>query len=743
MAGSVRLVLTFHNHQPVGNFDGVFEQAYRDSYLPFLDVMQDYPEIPFGLHTSGSLLEWLEPNHPEYIDRLRKMVASSQVEIIGGAFYEPILANIPRRDRIGQISTYTQHLNQLFNTNVRGMWLPERVWEQSFASDIAAAGIQYTIIDDYHFRCAGIPQNELAGYYVTEDEGRLLFVFPDSEKLRYLIPFSKPEECIDYLREVASQYDDAVIVFGDDGEKFGSWPETYKHVYEDRWLRKFLDLLRQNESWLKVTTPSGVLDHVAPIGRCYLPDASYREMTEWVLPPAAQKEFVSLTRMNADDADWQRLVRFTRGGFWRNFRTRYPESNEMYARMIDVSNRLGVMLADQTLDDDQRELLIDARTHLYRGQCNCSYWHGAFGGLYLPHLRNAIYHELIEADTLLERVSREPGAWVDVATADYNLDARQEVKLSNHRMAVFLSPATGGHMYELDVRANGVNLLATLNRRPEPYHQRIIDFGRNVESDEDADLASISRDVKFKQPDLDKKIAYDGWPHKSLVDLFLQPQLTFDEFRRGEGLIGDFATGTYEASVRKGEQKIAVEMRRRGSVSGLTGEIRKIVVMSADRPNEILIQYQVSGFAKDVPLHLAVELNFAAMPGGANDRYYYDSTGQRLGTLDATLDLASADRLSLVDEWLGLDVSIESSRAGGFWTMPIETISQSEGGFEAVHQSVCILPHWEFVMPEQGPWVVDLRVLVDSSVAAARKLASMTPRAVLTPMTSTGSSAPM
>jgi hypothetical protein len=743
MAGSVRLVLTFHNHQPVGNFDGVFEQAYRDSYLPFLDVMQDYPEIPFGLHTSGSLLEWLEPNHPEYIDRLRKMVASSQVEIIGGAFYEPILANIPRRDRIGQIQTFTQHLNQLFNTNVRGMWLPERVWEQSFASDIAAAGIQYTIIDDYHFRCAGIPQNELAGYYVTEDEGRLLFVFPDSEKLRYLIPFSKPEECIDYLLEVASQYDDAVIVFGDDGEKFGSWPETYKHVYEDRWLRKFLDLLRDNESWLKVTTPSGVLDHVAPIGRCYLPDASYREMTEWVLPPAAQKEFVSLTRMNADDADWQRLVRFTRGGFWRNFRTRYPESNEMYARMIDVSNRLGIMLADQTLDDDQRELLIDARTHLYRGQCNCSYWHGAFGGLYLPHLRNAIYHELIEADTLLERVTREPGAWVDVATADYNLDARQEVKLSNHRLSAFLSPATGGHMYELDVRANGVNLLATLNRRPEPYHQRIIDFGRNVESNEDADLASISRDVKFKQPDLDKKIVYDTWPHKSLVDLFLQPQLTFEEFRRGEGLIGDFATGTYEASIRKGEQKIAVEMRRRGAVSGLTGEIRKIVIMSADRPNEILIQYQVSGFAKDVPLHLAVELNFAAMPGGANDRYYYDSTGQRLGTLDATLDLESAERLSLVDEWLGLDVSIEASHAGGFWTMPIETISQSEGGFEAVHQSVCILPHWEFVMPEQGPWVVDLRVLVDSSVAAARKLASITPRAVLTPMTSAGSSSPM
>jgi len=413
----------------------------------------------------------------------------------------------------------------------------------------------------------------------------------------------------------------------------------------------------------------------------------------------------------------------------------------MYARMIDVSNRLAALMADPSLGDDQRELLEDARTHLYRGQCNCSYWHGAFGGLYLPHLRNAVYKELIDADTILERVTREPGPWVDVMAADFNLDARQEVKLSNHRLIAWLSPATGGHLYELDVRANSVNLLATLNRRPEPYHQRILDFGRNVESADDADLASISKDVKFKQPDLDKKIVYDNWPRKSLVDLFLQPRLTFDAFRRGEGLLGDFATGTYEASVRKGEQKIAVEMRRRGHISDLTGEVRKIVMMSADRPNEILIQYQVSGFAKHIPLHLAVELNFAAMPGGAGDRYFYDGSGQRLGTLDTILDLEGVDRLSLVDEWLGLDVGIESSKTGGLWAMPIETISQSEGGFEAVHQSVCVLPHWEFVMPEQGPWVVDLRLVIDTSVAAARQLAAATPRTVSSPVLSAGSPA--
>ena len=730
MAGSVRLVLAFHNHQPVGNFDGVFEQAYRDSYRPFLDVLQDYPEIPFGLHTSGSLLEWLEVRHPEYIDRVRKMVASAQIEIIGGAFYEPILSNIPRRDRIGQIQRYSEHLNQLFQTSVRGLWLPERVWEQSFAGDIAAAGLQYTMVDDYHFRCAGIPANELMGYYSTEDEGRLLFMFPDSERLRYLIPFAKPEECIAYLQEIAASYDNPVIVFGDDGEKFGSWPETHQHVYVDGWLRKFLDLLRDNESWIKVTTPSGVLDHVAPIGRTYLPDASYREMTEWVLPPASQKEFVSLTRMNPDSEDWQRLVRFTRGGYWRNFRTRYPESNEMYARMIDVSNRLATLQAKADLSEDAQELLEDAVTHLYRSQCNCTYWHGAFGGLYLPHLRNAVYKELIEAEMLMDQVTRGVGAWVDVAVGDFNLDARQEVKLSNHRMVALLSPAMGGHLYELDLKANEVNILATLNRRPEPYHQRIIDYANNVVSAGDADLAAVSKEIKFRQPNLEKKISYDKWPRKSLVDLFLQPGATHEDFRRGDSVIGDFATGVYEASVRRGDQKIAVEMRRKGRVSDLQGEVRKIVVLSSDRPNEMLIQYHVIGFPQNVPLHFGVELNFAAMPGGADDRYFYDAAGQRLGTLDTMLDQHNSERISLVDEWLGLDVSVEMSKAGGLWTMPIETISQSEGGFEAVHQSVCIVPHWEFMMPNQGAWVVDLRVVFDSSVAAARKLvqASAKPR---------------
>lgn len=724
MAGTLRLILALHNHQPVGNFDGVFEQAFQESYRPFLDVLADYPEIPFALHTSGSLLEWLEQHHPEYIDRVRGLVERGQVEIIGGAFYEPILSNIPRRDRIGQIQSFTQHLENLFGTSVRGMWMPERVWEQSFAGDLTAAGIRYTILDDHHFRSAGMSPDQLMGYHVTEDEGRLLAVLPGSERLRYFIPFRSPQESVEYLRGIAEHHDNPVIVFGDDGEKFGTWPDTYKHVYEDRWLRNFLDALRENSDWLKVTTPSEAIDHVPPQGLFYIPDASYREMTEWVLESSTQQDLQRLSHIEGDD-NWKRLLQFARGGFWRNFRVKYPESNEMYARMLEISSRLAQ--AEQQPDVDAG-LLAQIRQHLYRGQCNCSYWHGAFGGLYLPHLRNAVFASLIEADNQLEQLAHAEDKWIDASTGDYNLDTREEVRISNQRMAAYFCPTVGGHLYEWDIRSSRVNLLATLNRRPEPYHQKVLDHAEHLRQNggEDQDeVASIHDIVRFKQPDLDRKLAYDKWPRKSLVDHFLRPDIGVEAFRAGEGLLSAFATSPYEANVQRNGDEANLEMSCRGQVSAYEVTIRKIVNMSRLRPGELLVQYQLHDLPQEIPLHFAAEFNFATMPGGASDRYFYGVNGEQLGTLDACLDQSETSRLGLVDEWQGIDVSLEWTQSGGVWAFPIETISQSESGFELVHQSVAVTPHWHFVAPEEGPWCVDLRLTVNTSLAQARQLAEL------------------
>ena len=466
----VRLILALHNHQPVGNFDGVFEEAFRTSYRPFLDVLANYPEIPFALHTSGPLLEWLVDKHPEYIARLRALVESGRVEILGGGFFEPILTMIPERDRIGQIEAFSSYLHELFGARVRGMWVAERVWEQHLVRAIADASIEYTVLDDFHFERAGCLEDDLYGYHLTEDDGRLLKIFPAAEKLRYSIPFQEPHETYKFLKELAAARPGSTVVFADDGEKFGSWPKTFDHVYTNGWLNHFCDMLRANRDWIETTTFARAVDSSLPLGKVFLPDCSYREMTEWSLPPESLRAFRRGAERLTSVPDADLVKRFFRaGGYWRNFKARYPESDEMYARMLGVSRRLETVARNPKADPDYLEI---ARQELYRGQCNCPYWHGTFGGLYLPHLRNAIYRGLITAHNALDDAEGRTGPSVLIEAGDFNLDARQEVRLENDRLIAWVRPARGGHIYELDVRENAINLLATLDRRPEGLSRR-------------------------------------------------------------------------------------------------------------------------------------------------------------------------------------------------------------------------------------------------------------------------------
>lgn len=729
----LRLALVIHNHQPIGNFDGVFEQAYRDSYRPLLDLLQEFPSVAITLHNSGSLLEWLVDRHPEYIDQIRRLAERGQIEVIGGPFYEPILACIPQRDRVGQMRMYSKYLESLFGAPVKGMWVPERVWEQSFTKDIVDAGIEYTVLDDYHFRCAGLTDDELTSFFLTEDEGRLLKVFPVAEPLRYYIPFAEPEKSFEFLRGVYAKTPNAVMTFGDDGEKFGTWPGTKEAVFDRGWLRTFFRMLTENQEWLKVSTLAECVENVLPAGRIYMPDSSYREMTEWVLPTARQKTYLSLRqKKEKEDGDWQQLKEFLRGGLWRNFRTKYSEANEMYSRMLQVSQRL----EELTQADADREFavqLTEARTELYRGQCNCSYWHGAFGGLYLPHLRHAVYAHLIAADTILENVayqlaqppeqrgvvSQHP-RWVRLDCDDFDLDARKEVRIAGDRLVALFSPSRGGHLYEFDVRGIKQNLLGTLNRRPEIYHEAIINAAKGTTDGLNA--ASIQGEIKCKQADLDKKIVYDTYPRKALVDHFLQPGLSLEEFRTGGGFVGDFHTGVYHSLLRRSRDCVEVCLARKGKLASYHVQVTKTVSLNVARGGELEVRYQLEELPAGLPVHFGVEFNFSGLPGGASDRYYYDASGQRLGQLDAVLSLDTCDRVGLVDEWLGVDVSLELSKQAKLWTFPIETVSQSEGGFETVHQACCVVPHWEFVAPADGRWEVKITLGVDTSAAQAREL---------------------
>jgi alpha-amylase len=402
-----------------------------------------------------------------------------------------------------------------------------------------------------------------------------------------------------------------------------------------------------------------------------------------------------------------------RGGFWRNFKVRYPEANEMYARMMMVSRRLAHLV--DTGHDSQ--LIRQAQQELYRGQCNCTYWHGAFGGIYLPHLRNAAYQKLIAADNLLDREEGREGVWVDAVSDDYNFDGRPEVQLTNDRLSALIAPARGGQLYELDVRSICHNLLSTLSRRPEAYHRRVL-LGPSGAGGSVIDAASP---VKFKQEGLEHRLYYDQYSRKSLLDHFYDDDVSPEAIARGETLErGDFLSMPYEAKVRRNPHRIQVQMVRQGNAWGVPLKITKGVTLEAGS-HVLEIAYLIEGLPSDRTFHFSIEFDFAGLPAGADDRFFYmGGHDRRLGHLGQALNEHDANNIGLVDEWLGIDVNLSWSRPAGLWTYPIETVSQSEGGFELVHQSVVVQPHWYIQGDADGRWSITMRLSCDTTLAESR-----------------------
>ena len=516
MTAQTKLALVIHFHQPVGNLDSVVAKATDRCYRPFLELLAGYEDIPMTLHFSGCLLEWIEANATDVSQQLRSLVDRGQVELLTGGFYEPILAALPHRDRVGQIEMLSKHLNQEYTAEPSGAWLTERVWEQDVVGALTEAGVRYTLIDDTMFHSVGIGDEDLDGAFVTEHEGRPLLVYAGDRNLRYLIPYKRVERVIEYLRSAKRRGEERLFVYGDDGEKFGEWPETFERVYENKWLAKFFEELLSQSEWLELTKLGDHAANTAPRGRVYLPSSSYHEMMTWALPTEARLT-VGKARRELQNDDPHGVLPYVLGAPWRSFLAKYPEINHLQKRMLHVSEALAN-------SDDPPEPAIRA---LYRSQCNCAYWHGAFGGVYLGFMRGALWHHLMRAEGMIAGLDRGPA----VQEVDIDADTRDEILVTAPWGAAVLSPERGGSLVELDDWRTGANVLAVVARHREAYHIE----DENPPGDE--------------EPDEDEMPAIQA---KSEVD---RDSLTFDEHERGALLDivdGERVVGAYDYEVEAG-----------------------------------------------------------------------------------------------------------------------------------------------------------------------------------------------
>ncbi len=518
----VRFVFGVHLHQPVGNFDHVFEDHLRDVYRPLVERLAAHRFFPFALHVSGPLLEWLEAHDTKYLDQLGRLAADGHVELLLAGFYEPVLASLPRQDRIEQIGWMREAIERRFGVQATGLWLTERVWEPDLAGDLADAGVRYVLVDDRHFLVSGFERESLHAPFWTESGGKRVAVFSIDERLRYLIPFKPPASIAAYLRDLRAA-GRPLAVFVDDGEKFGGWPGTKDWVYTRGWLDQFLDAMAAlvTDGEVQLTTPGRALNDVPSAGLVYLPTASYREMETWALPPAAAARLAALERDLGEERVAGPDGALVRGGHWRNFLVKYPEANRMHKKMLALS-----ALCRERGDPPA------ARRAIGRAQCNDAYWHGVFGGLYLPHLRAAIWRNLAQAEGELRQ-----GEGIVAQELDLDCDGQVEIWIHSAAFSAVVCPQRGGVIEEYTLFESGVNYADVLTRRSEVYH---------AVSAEEA-KAAASSDSAPSIHDLERSSRLQQLPPVDQVNraLFVDRVLTGD----GTHEVASWATAAFDVSV--------------------------------------------------------------------------------------------------------------------------------------------------------------------------------------------------
>jgi hypothetical protein len=684
-----KLAIGLHNHQPVGNFDSVFEEAHNQAYLPFLQILKEYDRIRVSFHQSGILWDWQEKHHPEYFTLVKQLIERGQIELMTGGFYEPILPSIPDRDKLGQIELLNRYLRKHFEVACAGLWLAERVWEPHLPKILNHAGVEYIPIDDTHFLYTGLELEDLKGVFVTEEEGFVIKLLPIQKKLRYLIPFRPVEKVIEELKKQADRNGGGMAIYADDGEKFGVWPKTHKHCYQDKWLEKFFMALSENSDWLEVC-PLGEAAQMPPVGRVYLPTASYAEMLHWSLPTKAFVEYEELETWLKETGKLEKYDRFVRGGHWRGFLTKYDEVNLMHKRMMAVSEQLAEYAA---MHPDDSKTIQKARHHLYAGQCNCPYWHGVFGGLYLPHLRTAIYDNLIAAEKLLKaHASQRIQQW----ETDYDADGYKEVIISTGKFWAAFKPSSGGMLVELDDYKLNFNLCDTLKRRKEGYHWKLskaqLDSGEETTADE---TASIHELVLTKELGLEKLLANDWYLRRCFIDHFLPAQADINKFLSGHfGDEGDFTLGKYEYLPYTEAGNVTLRCQghiwRSEKASALTVEKRFYFGAESE---VIAVNYKLVAENENINnVRFAVENNFNFLSGHDRDRYALFNGARREGCyLDSIISVPNCLTTVVKDDRRQLAVALAVDRDSELWQVPIFTISLSEGGFEKVYQGTSLV----------------------------------------------------
>ena len=425
------LILGAYGHLPSGAEEAEFEALYEREIKPLVQALNNFPRINAVFHYSGVILYWIERRHPEVFMLLEDLLSRKQAEFLGGGFYNPMLPLLPQADKIGQIEMLTTYLRRHFGKKPQGCWFQASAWEQSMVGALNSCGMNYAFLEDRQFSAAGIKTNE-AGLFspcITEDQGKLITVFPIAGGLSRELRLNPPTAVLGALLEKSRNWDRAtckdffamVCPFGQEATPGG---EMFS-------CESFLQELSSADPWIEFTTPSKVFKNLKGLKKVYFPGAWADTKADSETHPAHPRQFLA----------------------------EYPEAGGIYAKMIYVHTLINNQLrGDKTRKRTALEELWKAQdSSLFRLDADTP-------GLFHAPLRKAAYHALIEA----EKITREKGKFTPALSFfDFDLDGEGEYIFQGEAINCCIK-SCGAGIFELDYLPAGWNYLDTLSSGGAP-----------------------------------------------------------------------------------------------------------------------------------------------------------------------------------------------------------------------------------------------------------------------------------
>ena len=681
----IRLILGTNNSLPPGTPDYQFEEAYQNAYRPFLTQIYKFPEIQVTLHYSGILLQWIEDKHPEFLMLLNDMVKRNQVELLSGAYYDAVLPIIPNVDRVGQIEMLTTYLRKKFGKRPRGIWLAERVWEPGMPSSLKKCGMEYIFLDDMHFKGAGLRGGELLYPCLTEDQGNALTVFPVSDSI-YLSPFDwQPGKLVEQIQDHADENGSRVLSVIEDGEGLGLWGDSTELLYDREWLGEFLSHLTHRRDVIKTLLPSAFTLSDEAIHKHYFQCSSYEDMMSW---PLSFKRGEELDRFKNSRISKQNKA-FITGGYFRQFLTKYPESNLMYSKMMHVQ-----IMVNQIRNDKSRKKA--AREELWKGESHSAYWHGKTGGIHLNHVRKAVYSALI----LAEKTARQNGVFKNhISIEDFDMDGREEYLCQGSEINAYFH-RQGGVLFELDFLPKSWNYLDIFSRHRELYQNK-----------------------------LDNSHAFDWYQRRAFVDHFFHRTDdigTFSAMTYRE--LGDFVLKPYEVKDCRRDH-LNLVFAAKGTVEN-DGVISPVHIEKKCEltKNCVSVLYTITNLdTKKLQVIFGSEVNLSfASPEQDSLSLSVTKNESQVTVYDPVSSQKNIREFRALDIANGVEIKMEMDVAGTLWILPLETSWYSNEGQQSGYQNTCFVPHWNVSIEPGVKWQVALRLTLANakkrSKAAQRSL---------------------